>query len=122
MRALRLARCPAPTDSGGQLGCGAAERITREEAVRVSTSEGARRALEAMAQRYPVPRAELEPRVFVRATDNWTALSARFIVPVRTARSVKDELTRRVRDRLDEAEVEIASETVDATVRVASER
>ncbi len=99
-----------------------AERIMHEEAIRVSTSEGARRALEAMARRYPVPRAELEPRVFVQATDNWMDVSARFIVPVRTARSVKDDLTRRIRDRLDEAGIEIASETVDATVRVAKDR
>ncbi len=99
-----------------------AEEIMREEAVRVSRSEGARRALEAMAKRYPVPRTELEPRVFVRATDNWMELSARLIVPVRTARSVTDELTRRIRDRFDQAGVEVASETVEATVRVASER
>jgi small-conductance mechanosensitive channel len=96
----------------------AAERIMRDEAERVSRSAGARKAVEQMARRYPVPRTELEPRVFVRATDNWMELAARFVVPVRTARSTKDELTRRVRARLDEAGIEIASETVEATVRV----
>ena len=99
-----------------------AERIVQEEAERVSDTAGARAAMDAFSREHPVPPAELEPRVFVRATDNWMELSARFIVPVRTARSVKDELTRRIRDRFDEAGVEVASETVEATVRVASER
>ncbi len=94
-----------------------AEQIMREEAIRVSRSEGARDAIEQMAARYPVPRTEIEPRVFVRATDNWMELAARFVVPVRTARSVKDELTRRIRARLDEAGIELASETIEATVR-----
>jgi small-conductance mechanosensitive channel len=95
-----------------------AERIMREEAARASSTEGARAAMEELSRRFPVPRAELEPRVFVRATDNWMELSARFIVPVRTARSVKDELTRRVQERFAAAGVRIASETVEATVRL----
>ena len=95
-----------------------AEQIMLEEATRISKSEGARDAIDAMTRHYPVPRTELEPRVFVRATDNWMELSARFVVSVRTARAAKDELTRRVRERFDAAGIEIASETVDATIRV----
>lgn len=40
--------------------------------------------MEEVRRRYPVGRAEVEPRVFVRATDNWVELSGRFMVPVRT--------------------------------------
>lgn len=47
-----------------------AERILREEAKRASSSTGARQAMQEMRRRYPVSRAEVEPRVFVRATDN----------------------------------------------------
>jgi small-conductance mechanosensitive channel len=93
-----------------------AETIIQEEAVRASASEGARSAISAMERRYPIPHAEVEPRVFVRATDNWMELSARFVVPVREARTAKDAITRRIRDRLDEARIEIASETEDVTV------
>ena len=93
-----------------------AETIVKEEAVRTSASEGARAAISAMERRYPIPHAEVEPRVFVRATDNWMELSARFVVPVREARTTKDAITRRIRDRLDEAGIEIASETEDVTV------
>ncbi len=94
-----------------------AEKIIREEAEQVSRSEGAREAMEQMVRRYPVPMTEVEPRVFVRATDNWMELAARFIVPVRTARSVKDGMTRRIRRRLEEAGIEISSETFETTVR-----
>ncbi len=98
-----------------------AERIMQEEAVRISSSKEARSAIEAMARRYPMPATELQPRVYARATDNWMELAARFVVPVRGARVIKDELTRRVTDRLEAAGVEIASETVEAAVRVVDE-
>lgn len=96
-----------------------AERILREEVERVSASEGAQHAIRAMTERYPVPRADVEPRVFVRATDNWNELSARFVAPVRSARRVKDEVTRRVLERFEQAGIEVASATSDVTVRTA---
>ena len=68
-----------------------------------------------LRQRYPVGRA-VEPRVFVRATDNWVELWARFVVPVRNARRVKDEMSRRVLARFDEAGLSVASATQDITV------
>ena len=79
----------------------------------------AERAIAEMKRRYPVPRTELEPRVFVRVTDNWMELSARFVVPVRTARTVKDALTRQIAERLDQAGIQLASETLDITLRPA---
>lgn len=95
-----------------------AERILHEEATRVSRSEGAQEAMRTMTRRYPVPLTEIEPRVFVRATDNWLELAARFVVPVRTARSVKDDMTRRVVDRLGAAGIELASETLHTDARL----
>lgn len=94
-----------------------AESIMLDEAVRASSSAGAQRAMRSMTRRYPVPATEVEPRVFLRATDNWMELSARFVVPVRTARSVKDELTRRVQQRLEESGIPIASQTLDVSTR-----
>ena len=107
---------PVPYDADWRL----AERILREEAERASSSSGARQAIDSMRQRYPVGRAEVEPRVFVRATDNWVELSARFVVPVRSARSVKDEVTRRVLARFADAHLDVASATQDVTVRSVS--
>lgn len=99
-----------------------AESILREEAERASATEGARQAIAEMRRRYPVARTEVEPRVFVRATDNWVELSARFVVPVRQARAVKDEVTRHVLERLAEAGIPIASATQEITVRHAPDR
>jgi small-conductance mechanosensitive channel len=93
-----------------------ATQILEEEAVRVSASSEAREAIRAMRRRYPVPLAELEPRVFSRVTPDYVELSARFIVPVRRARPVKDELSRRVLERLEEAGIEVASATSDVRV------
>jgi small-conductance mechanosensitive channel len=99
-----------------------AELILREEAERASATEGARMAIAEMRRRYPMARAEVEPRVFVRATDNWIELSARFVVPVRQARAVKDEVTRHILERLAEAGIPVASATQDITVRRAPRR
>lgn len=96
-----------------------AERILREEAQRASSSLGARQAIEEMRRRYPVGHTEVEPRVFVRATDNWIELSARFVVPVREARAVKDAVTRTILHRMEEAGIPIASATQEVTLREA---
>jgi small-conductance mechanosensitive channel len=94
-----------------------AERILLEETQRISSGDDtAERAIRALEQRYPVPQTELEPRVFVRMTDNWMELAARFVVPVRRARTLKSDLARRVRERYDAAGIEIASATMDVTV------
>ncbi len=93
-----------------------AEQILREEAENASSSDDAQKAIEEMRRRYPVGRAEVEPRVFVRATDNWIELSARFAVPVRQARAVKDTMTRRVLDRFAEDNITVASTTQDITL------
>ena len=93
-----------------------AEKILQEEVERISASTAARQAMAAMVRRYPVPRTEVLPRVFLRSTDNWMELSARFVVPVRSARSMKDELTRRVSERLKDAGVPIASATMSVSV------
>jgi small-conductance mechanosensitive channel len=95
----------------------AAERIMLEEAQAVSAAEGAREALEQMTRQYPVARVELEPRVFVRATDNWMELSARFVVGVQEARRVKDEMTRRITDRFAEEGIQISSTTTEIQLR-----
>jgi small-conductance mechanosensitive channel len=74
-----------------------------------------------MRLRYPVPATELEPRVFATPTDDYLRLSARFVVPVRTARTVKDELARRVLSRFAAAGIEVASSTTDVRVEMRSD-
>jgi small-conductance mechanosensitive channel len=90
--------------------------ILEEEARRISSTAQASQAMERMRRSYPVPRTELEPRVFVTPTDDYMQLSARYLVPVRAARAVKDDLTRRVITRLGDAGIEVASSTMDVRV------
>lgn len=90
--------------------------ILEEEAVRVSASTGASAAIAQMRRRYPVPITELEPRVFATPTDDYLRLSARFVVPVRTARTVKDKLSRQVLQRFADEGIEVASTTSDVRV------
>jgi small-conductance mechanosensitive channel len=71
---------------------------------------------------FPIAHSELEPRVYARATDNYMELSARFVVPVRTSRTAVNDLTRRIRDRLDEVDIPIASSTMDLTITAGSDR
>lgn len=93
--------------------------VMAQEAGRVSATAEARRAIERMRREFPVPVAELEPRVFRRPTDDYMELSARFVVPVRAARAVKDDLGRRVVERLAAAGIEVASTTSDVRVDLA---
>ena len=93
-----------------------AEKILLREIVRTQSTE-AEKAMDHMQARYPVPRTEVEPRVFVRATDNWMEISGRFLLPVRSARGIKDQVTRRVIDEFESRGITIASQTIDVTVR-----
>lgn len=90
----------------------AARVILAEEARRQSASEGAREAMALVRLRFPVPETEVEPRVFTSADEGYMRLAVRFVVPIRNARSVKDELTRRIHTRLEEAGVEVVGTQV----------
>lgn len=100
----------------------AAEQIMSEEATRVSVSDDARTAIAAMVENYPIARTEIEPRVFVRATDDYLELAARLVVPVRQARFSTDSFTRAVLHRLVEANISVASATLDVTMRAPERR
>jgi hypothetical protein len=70
-------------------------------------------ALAALEHRYFVKRAELEPRVFLRLTDNWVELAVRFVVEDHGIRELKDRISRDILYGLDRAGIGIASSTFD---------
>lgn len=86
--------------------------ILEEEARRQSASAGAREAMALVRRRFPVPETEVEPRVFTSADADFMRLAVRFVVPIRNARSVKDELVRRIHSRLEEAGIEVVGTQV----------
>ena len=68
-------------------------------------------AKNAFEKRYFVDMGALEPRVFVRITDNWIEMNLRIVVPIRGIRYDMDELSRLIMERFDQAGIGIASGT-----------
>jgi hypothetical protein len=89
----------------------AAERHT------VALGELGREVPEEMQRRYAMHAADTRPRVYDRLTDNWLALTVRFIVRDCGIREVKDRMSGEVLRELDEAGIGVASATL-AIVRL----
>ena len=95
--------------------------LMQQEADRSAATGGAADAVDRMKRRYPVPAAELTPRVYATPTDDYVQLTARFVLPVRTARPVKDTLARRTLHLLAAEGIHVASTTTDVRVRIDEE-
>ena len=93
-----------------------ASAIMTEEAQSIDASADAQHALEQMGERFPIAHTDVQPQVFLKATDNYLELAARIVVPVREARMYNDRYTRRVLERFEQAGISIASTTSDITV------
>jgi small-conductance mechanosensitive channel len=73
---------------------------------------------EALRRRYFLPsEASLEPRTFLRLTDNWLELTVRFLVPDRGVREIKDAISRDVLDALERERIDVASATMEVTLK-----
>lgn len=70
-------------------------------------------ALSELERRYAVRRSQLEPRVYVRLTDNWVELSVRFLTSEHGIRDIKDKLSRELLKEFTRAGIGIASSTYD---------
>ncbi len=92
----------------------AVERILLD-AAHLASSENdiPHEALTAMKRHYAVTDVDLEPHVYTRITDNWLELSLRFLLPARTARTVKDAMSRDILQGLESSGIGIASATYD---------
>lgn len=65
-------------------------------------------AMRRMQRRFYVPSTDLEPEVYVKMSESWISLTARFIVPVHGIRRIKSDITRDVLDSFAENGVHIA--------------
>jgi small-conductance mechanosensitive channel len=81
----------------------------------VKVSEVAKEDLEEMRRRYFLDSANLEPKVYLRLTDNWVQLAVRFVSRTRGSRELKDKISREVLAALDEAGIQVASATYEIT-------
>jgi small-conductance mechanosensitive channel len=69
--------------------------------------------LKELERRYFIRRAELQPQVFYRLTDNWVQMSLRFLVRESGSRTIKDRMSRDILQGFEKAGIEIASGTYD---------
>ena len=92
-----------------------AERILLDAADRhtLKIGELGREALDEMQRRYVLQRADLQPRVYYRLTDNWLELTVRFIVRDHGIRGLKDAMSRDILQALDQAGIGLASATFE---------
>ena len=92
-----------------------AEQILLDVARRrtVTIAEMGEDAIAQMERRYVVRRADMNPRVYYRLTDNWLELTVRFVAKDHGVRELKDEISRDVLDQLDAAGIGVASATFD---------
>jgi len=94
---------------------GRAEQILLEATRRRTRGmkEYGEEALKELERRYMIQRADFEPRVFFRLTDNWCEMAVRFLVDAHQVRDVKDKMARDIMDGLDGAGIQIASGTYE---------
>jgi small-conductance mechanosensitive channel len=91
-----------------------AERVCLE-AARLATNEVVHEAAAQIANRPQLSfRAEdLEPRVYLRLTDNWIELSIRFLSRPLSVREVKDRISRRLLSAFQEEGISIATTSME---------
>ncbi len=79
-----------------------------------SIVEEARPHIAKLAEEYRLATSpEIEPRVYMRLTDNWVELTLRFLIRIEGGRALKDKMSRDLIDGLDAAGIGIASGTYE---------
>jgi len=81
----------------------------------VQISELGEDAIREMERRYFIKSTGLEPKVYYRLTDNWLELTVRFVCRSHGIRELKDTLSREIIAGLDDAEIPLASTTIELT-------
>ena len=96
-----------------------AERILLEVAARYSVrlEELSAEALDEMKRRYFMKTANVQPRVYMRLTDNWVELTVRFVARDHGIRELKDAISRDVLCELEAARIPIASTTLNVAIQ-----
>ena len=93
----------------------AVERILLDAAARhtVKIAELGDAALKEIEERYVMKRSAMDPRVYMRMTDNWVELTVRFLAEDHGVRDLKDAMTRDILAAMDAAGIGVASATFE---------
>lgn len=67
-----------------------------------------------MGRKYYISKGLTDPEVFLKLTDNWIELTARFVTPVRQRRMTRNRVSHRILEEIEKSEgIKIASQTMD---------
>jgi small-conductance mechanosensitive channel len=67
-----------------------------------------------LEKKYLFTRRSIEPDVFIRPTDNWIELTARYVTLVRQRRTIRSEICQKILEEIEAApDIRIASATMD---------
>jgi small-conductance mechanosensitive channel len=86
--------------------------IIRQETT--SIGEQAQGEISHMERKYFFSKGSTNTEVFIRLTDNWIELTARYVTPVRQRRMIRNRVSQRILEDIERSErIKIASQTVD---------
>jgi len=79
-----------------------------------TVEELAKNEISHMERKYFLSRGSMNAEVFVRLTDNWIELTARYVTPVRQRRIIRSKISQKILEDIEKSErINIASQTVD---------
>ena len=79
----------------------------------VKVEDIAEPVLSILEKKFQITRADIEPKVYTRLTDNWVELSVRFLCEDHGIRGLKSRMSDDIIDKFDEVKIGIASSTYD---------
>jgi small-conductance mechanosensitive channel len=80
----------------------------------VTIEELANKEISNMERKYYLSKGSTDAEVFVRLTDNWIELTARYVTQVRQRRIIRNKISQKILDDLEKSDnIKIASQTVD---------
>lgn len=68
-------------------------------------------AIRRFSSRYAIRNQSVEPKVYIRITDNWLEFTVRFVAPIHGVRELKNELTRDILQEFDAQGIDFPSTT-----------
>jgi small-conductance mechanosensitive channel len=76
--------------------------------------EESKKAISHMEKKYYLSPNSINKEVFIKLTDNWIELTARYVVPVRQRRTIRSRINQKILEHIEKSDnIKIASETVN---------
>jgi len=67
-----------------------------------------------MERKYYLSKGSTDPEIFLKLTDNWIELTARYVTPVRQRRMIRNKVSHRILEEIEKSEgIKVASQTID---------